>query len=103
MQIQSSFGYIVVSVKLRYFRSKKASEELVIPTSQNPQIKSFIGHISHLLALHYFTAGFELRLSLKSPGGPPGSLGRNFPTLFWYSLYSGYFFADMSSVNHVDA
>ena len=53
--------------------------------------------------LYFAIAGWETRLSLKSPGGPPGSFGKNMPTLRRYSLYSGYFLAEMSSVNHVDA
>ena len=30
---------------------------------------------------YFATAGWESRLSLKSPGGHPGSLGKNIPTL----------------------
>ena len=56
---------------------------------QNDQITSFIcrtrlliPRLSHSLTFHYFTIFFFSNLSLKSPGGPPGSFGRNFPTLF---------------------
>lgn len=30
---------------------------------------------------YFAIVGWETRLSLKSPGGPPGSLGKNIPTL----------------------
>ena len=43
-----------------------------------------------------------LRLSLKSPGGPPGNLGKNLPTRLWYSAYSGYFLVEINSVSQVE-
>ena len=48
------------------------------------------------------TAYSDFRLSLKSPGSPPGNFGRNLPTLFWYSAYSGYFWVEISSVSQVE-
>lgn len=42
-------------------------------------------------------------LTFLSLGRSDESFGKNFPTLFWYSAYSGYFPAVMSSVNHVEA
>lgn len=49
---------------------------------------------------HYFVF-FSSDLSSKMLRGPK-SFGRNLPTCRWYSLYSVYFFAEISSVNQVD-
>ena len=50
------------------------------PRSRNRQAIS--SRIASLLTLHCFAAGFEPCLSLKSPGRPPSSPGKNLPTLF---------------------